>query len=206
MADIQILGANTDTRSQIKNLWACVNKISNYINTGGGTGNMTYSGLDPSIGKHYIQDSLDGKTAISSKLIEDSTSFNFGSNDLVAVNNIDCNEVNIGTTEYKNQSITDPIEINLNAPFINSNALSVMFSETTQIGSAPTKNITMLSSNYLNLYGEDVNVGANNNIVLNSVGYVNINTGNMTINSGAILTNSNITGNSFIKTGGTNIQ
>jgi len=195
-------GGSNNVKTSINNLWGAVNALSS---GGAGTGNMTYSGV-PSIGKHYIQDSLDGKTAISSKLSEDSTSFNFGSNDLVAVNNIDCNELNIGTTEYKNQSISDAIEINLNAPFIKSNAPSVIFSETTQISSAPSKNLTVLSDNYLSLYGGNINVGATNNIILNSNDFVNINTGNMNINSGAILTNSNITGGSFIKSGGTNQQ
>ena len=43
MADIQILGANTDTRSQIKNLWASVNKISNFLNTIGSYSNASVS-------------------------------------------------------------------------------------------------------------------------------------------------------------------
>jgi len=202
MSSTTFYGGSNRVQTSINNLWGAVNALSS---GGTGTGNMTYSGV-PSIGKHYIQDSLDGRTAISSKLLEDSTSFNFGSNDLVAVNNIDCNEINIGTTEYKNQSITDAIEINLNAPFIKSNAPSVIFSETTQISSAPSKNLTVLSDNYLSLYGGNINVGATNNIILNSNDFVNINTGNMNINSGAISTNSNITGNSFIKSGGTAIQ
>ena len=202
MSSTTFYGGSNNIKTSINNLWGAVNALSS---GGAGTGNMTFSGV-PSIGKHYIQDSLDGKTAISSKLSEDSTSFNFGSNDLVSVNNIDCNAMNIGTTEYKNQSILDVIEINLNAPFIKSNAPSVIFSETTQISSAPTKNMTMLGGNYLNLYGENINAGATNNIILNSNDFVNINTGNMTINSGAILTNSNITAGSFIKSGGTNQQ
>ena len=83
MADIQILGANTDTRSQIKNLWACVNKISNYINTSGAD-NVIYSGTG-SIGSHYVQSSSDGKTCGDSKLSEDATNFDFGDLNLTSV-------------------------------------------------------------------------------------------------------------------------
>ena len=87
MADIQILGGNTDTRSQIKNLWASVNKISNYINTGGGTGNVNYSGTG-SIGSHYVQSSSDGKTCGDSKLSEDATNFDFGGLNVSSVSDI----------------------------------------------------------------------------------------------------------------------
>ena len=86
MADIQILGANTDTRSQIKNLWACVNKISNYINNGTGA-NMSYSGAG-SIGSHYVQSSSDGKTCGDSKLSEDATNFDFGGLNVSSVSDI----------------------------------------------------------------------------------------------------------------------
>ena len=83
MADIQILGGNTDTRSQIKNLWASVNKISNYINNGTGA-NMSYSGTG-SIGSHYVQSSSDGKTCGDSKLSEDESNFDFGELNLISV-------------------------------------------------------------------------------------------------------------------------
>ena len=87
MADIPILGGNTDTRSQIKNLWASVNTISNYLNTGGG-GNMTYSG-DGYIGRHYVQNSIDGKSVTNSRLYEEGVNFDFGGNNLISVDNID---------------------------------------------------------------------------------------------------------------------
>ena len=75
MADIPILGGNTDTRSNIKNLWASVNTISNYLSTGG-SANMTYSG-NGYIGKHYVQSESDGKTCTQSKLRELGTEFEF---------------------------------------------------------------------------------------------------------------------------------
>ena len=44
MADIQSLGANTDTRYQSQNLWASLNKLTNYVNANscgsGGTGTV----------------------------------------------------------------------------------------------------------------------------------------------------------------------
>ena len=82
MADIPILGGNTDTRSNIKNLWASVNTISNYLSTGGGTGNVNYSGTG-SIGSHYVQSSSDGKTCGDSKLSEDASNFDFGDLNLI---------------------------------------------------------------------------------------------------------------------------
>ena len=83
MANIPILGGNTDTRSNIKNLWASVNTISNYLSTGGGA-NMTYSGTG-SIGSHYVQSSSDGKTCGDSKLSEDASNFDFGDLNVVKV-------------------------------------------------------------------------------------------------------------------------
>ena len=103
-------------------------------------GNMLFVGTDPTIGKHYKQDSLDGKSATDSRLLETGDNFDFGAANLINVDNIDCTQVSIGTTEYKNQTITDSIEINLNAPFIKINTPSVIFSETTQISTIPDKN------------------------------------------------------------------
>ena len=90
MADIPILGGNTDTRSNIKNLWASVNTISNYLSTGGGA-NMTYVGTDGSIGKHYKQSSIDGKSCTDSKLYEEGDNFDFGGNNLISVDTITAN-------------------------------------------------------------------------------------------------------------------
>ena len=172
--------------------------VQNAISGGGGSGDMLYIGTQPTLGKHYKQDSLDGKSATDSKLLETGNDFDFGAANLINVDNINCTQVSIGTTEYKNQSITDSIEINLNAPFIKSNSPSVIFSETTQISAAPTKNLSLVGGSSLNLSGNDIN--------LNSTVHVDITTADMNIISDTILTNSDITGNSFVKVGGTNIQ
>ena len=71
MADIPILGGNTDTRSQIKNLWASVNKISNFLNTIG-SGNVIYNddGEPATVGQHYAISSTDGLNCVKSDIIE----------------------------------------------------------------------------------------------------------------------------------------
>ena len=92
MADIQILGANTDTRSQIKNLWASVNKISNYLSTG--VGNMTYSGdgEPATVGQHYAISSTDGLNCVKSDIIENAGVISFSNDDLTSINNITSNK------------------------------------------------------------------------------------------------------------------
>ena len=64
MADIQILGANTDTRSQIKNLWASLNQLTAYVNAnsggggggggGSGTGNVLYNDTTATVGQSAV--------------------------------------------------------------------------------------------------------------------------------------------------------
>lgn len=73
-------------RTQVQNLWQAINSIE----TGEG-GNMTYVGTDGSIGRHYMQNSLDGKSVINSRLIEDGDNFDFGGNNLISVGNITAN-------------------------------------------------------------------------------------------------------------------
>jgi hypothetical protein len=79
-------GGSSNMRTQIQNLWQAINSIE----TGEG-GNMTYTGMDGSIGRHYMQNSLDGKSVINSRLIEDGDNFNFGGNNLISVGNITAN-------------------------------------------------------------------------------------------------------------------
>lgn len=141
----------------------------------GGSGNMNFSGSG-SIGKHYVQSSSDGFTCVESDLKEDVNGFSFGSQDVKNINSI----------EVSNS--TDTVNIT-----------------PSQISTAPTKNLTVLSGNFLNLYGENITASATNNININS-DFVNINTGNMMINSDTILTDSNITANAFIKAGSSNQQ
>ena len=50
-------GGSSNMRTQVQNLWQAINSIE----TGEG-GNMTYTGMDGSIGRHYMQNSLDGKS------------------------------------------------------------------------------------------------------------------------------------------------
>ena len=93
MADIQILGGNTDTRSQIKNLWASVNKISNFLNTIG-SGNVIYSdnGEPAIVGQHYAISSTDGLNCVKSDIIENAGVISFSNDDLTSINNLTSNK------------------------------------------------------------------------------------------------------------------
>jgi len=80
------VGGSSNMRTQIQNLWQAINTIET---GGGGTGNMSYNG-DGSIGTHYKQSSVDGKTCTNSILYEntDDNSFHFGSFDLKSIGDI----------------------------------------------------------------------------------------------------------------------
>ena len=89
---------STNYKTQINNLWSAINTLSNQPEGG----NMTYVGTDGSIGKHYKQSSIDGKSCTDSKLYEEGDNFDFGAGNISNVDDITANSfIKIGGTNQQ---------------------------------------------------------------------------------------------------------
>ena len=233
-------------RTQVQNLWQAINSIE----TGEG-GNMTYTGMDGSIGRHYMQNSLDGKSVINSRLIEDGDNFDFGGNNLISVGNITANSfIKSGGTSsefLKADGSSDSSRIYIAGANLAIGPNSLI-SNTSGIGNVALGNGTLKDNtegNYNNAVGVNAlmnNTTGSNNMALGLVALYNNITGNNNTGIGAradvigdnlsnamalgynakvstsntiqlgdgditkVNTSGNITANSFVKNGGTNIQ
>ena len=77
-------GGSNNIKTQINNLWNAINSI----NTGGGTGNMLYTGGSMTSGQHYMASNSSGTTVDKSDIIENASTITFGSKDLIQIDNI----------------------------------------------------------------------------------------------------------------------